>query len=423
MYVDVDEGVGDKCVRCSAIGRAIGAHIDMQEEKENGGQVLKFSGKPVDSLKLLEVDEELLGSIVNEGAVFKAVELSDKIVLCTSDKTYAVKSVETSNSILLIDDISEFSNEQARVNIDVNSDEVGPVTQMEGAVEGKDIEICAALGEHWEIEEIHPDLSQLTEILRRRSYAGSNDKMIEGDGIESPGYSTEELFQSIQASELELMGALQECGAFLMDNKWQILEESYLSSFLDILIGKISQNKWSRDALPLADLLNILHEDDFRKEVSLHCIRQFGVAPMFVDSIDENSKASLDTGKICRHYARSILRKSPKWKLKALMDQWVSRVPVGMEPTTEMLEGLVLKEATGADEELIYLPIDSLPGNAKKRFEILFSYRKKFKEEDLKPYLKGIVVPPGNSIDSIIEDNLHSFKSANNVTMYVKKDF
>ena len=54
-----------------------------------------------EKLQLLEVDEELLQEIISTGVVIKGAP-ADEAVLCTASKTYSLKQVETSNTLLLI---------------------------------------------------------------------------------------------------------------------------------------------------------------------------------------------------------------------------------------------------------------------------------------------------------------------------------
>jgi hypothetical protein len=54
-----------------------------------------------DALTLLEVDEETLKEIVARGVVIKGAP-AQEAVLCTAHKTFALKQVETSNTLLLV---------------------------------------------------------------------------------------------------------------------------------------------------------------------------------------------------------------------------------------------------------------------------------------------------------------------------------
>jgi sister chromatid cohesion protein DCC1 len=54
-----------------------------------------------EKLQLLEVDEALLAEIVASGVVIKGGR-DEEAVLCTASKTYALKQVETSNTLLLV---------------------------------------------------------------------------------------------------------------------------------------------------------------------------------------------------------------------------------------------------------------------------------------------------------------------------------
>jgi hypothetical protein len=54
-----------------------------------------------EKLQLLEVDEELLQEIIRTGVVIKGAPAAEA-VLCTASKTFVLKQVETSNTLLLI---------------------------------------------------------------------------------------------------------------------------------------------------------------------------------------------------------------------------------------------------------------------------------------------------------------------------------
>ena len=110
---------------------------------------LVFAVRECDELRLLELDERWLEDIACGGAVIKASAPDDKVVLCTSERTFSLKSVETSNSVFLVNDAANL----AKSGVGTGAEAGSALTQMENASEAADkIEVCAIKGEHWEIE-------------------------------------------------------------------------------------------------------------------------------------------------------------------------------------------------------------------------------------------------------------------------------
>eukprot|EP00213_Chloropicon_mariensis_P004744 CAMPEP_0197475456 /NCGR_PEP_ID=MMETSP1309-20131121/6907_1 /TAXON_ID=464262 /ORGANISM="Genus nov. species nov., Strain RCC998" /LENGTH=292 /DNA_ID=CAMNT_0043015489 /DNA_START=57 /DNA_END=932 /DNA_ORIENTATION=- len=290
------------------------------------------------------------------------------------------------------------------------------MTQMKeadqpGAAE-RGVNVCTILNENWEMEQIAPEFKRLDEMLSRSAF-GDTDDDVHGMEIEEEeeeklnsrrrrggavGYTLEELLSKVQASESELLDALHERNALQIGDRWMSMSKSYLSSLVDVLVSKVSENKWDYNDLPLARVLSCMEKEDFEKEGTLHCIRVFGSAPMFLGGVNDSSKGSLDETKVCRHYAKQVFETSAntRWKETTFYEQWNAAVPVGMEPSTDMLDGLVLKEAVGGNEtELIYYPVDGLPRDPTARFDLLFRERTAWQANQIKHFFSGMTIPPG----------------------------
>ena len=79
--------------------------MDVVSDSRLSSKVLSFDLVETEDVKLLEVEtDDMLECLVQGKAVIKAVDPAEKVVLCTQDKTFAVKSVETSNNLFLIED-------------------------------------------------------------------------------------------------------------------------------------------------------------------------------------------------------------------------------------------------------------------------------------------------------------------------------
>ena len=75
--------------------------------------------------------------------------------------------------------------------------------------------------------------------------------------------------------------------------------------------------------------------------------------------------------------------------------------------TLELCKNLSLVEHIGTDKFIKRFYASDLPTDVKDRFKLLFQVRSKWTEEDLKPFIDGIVCT-GKSISSILIKNTRS---------------
>ena len=132
-------------------------------------------------------------------------------------------------------------------------------------------------------------------------------------------------------------------------------------------------------------------------------------------SVSETTRASVDETKLCLHYAKKVLRKKAYTKAQPFLEEWERSIPVGLEVKPEMLRGLALLDGSGG---LAYF--GDLPRDPKARFAALFGHQSRWKAQDLKPFLAGVVVPPGKQVENILEEHLHIYRK-DEVDMYVLK--
>ena len=426
----------------------------VEPSAKNGAVTISFDEVETEGIKLLEVSsDDMLQCLKDGGAVIKASDLADKVVLCTQERTYSVKSVETSNSVFLVENGSSDAFAApaglARVDGDENGGAPGgtpgPMTQMakatraidESAEEGKasrEVKVCAIANENWEMEQIAPDFKRLDELLRDCQESGCDAATLEaGEGAAAAsddgndpaglvGYTVEELLLEVQASETELVEELHRRGdAMQVGDKWVPLSEASTSALLDVLASKVSENGWAWESLPMAQVLRAMEEEEFRKEATLHCVRTLGSAPMFLGSVTPDTKGRVDARKLCVHYARRLLGRKNYNKAEAFMEDWRNTVPVGLEVSVDMLSGFGLANDAGG---ITFL--DNLPRDPKLRFDVLFAERARWLAADMRPFVEGITTPPGKQIDDVLLEHCHGYRpqgKSENPLMYVQKHF
>ncbi|XP_047951178.1 sister chromatid cohesion protein DCC1 [Salvia hispanica] len=333
---------------------------------------------PHNDLMLLELDDKLLPDILHQRVTLRG-QPDEDAVLCTSSKTYAVKFVGTSNSMLLIPPSEDVS--RSRNNKDDGSLAVASVLKVAPG--------CM------ELVEVAPKLDELKLLLSQKPYSfGEASEMDISEEREETGlglYRWEDLVERIQASDEELKMGLQSISAVEIDGYWRILDDSYMHAILSMLLHNVILSNWSINALDEDEVLGMLEADGFPRNIAKHCLQAYGNK---VD--DEGACVShlwiLDERRVCVCLAREIL-KGGKMKLEIFMEKWMRKLPDGMCASFEMLEGEILTEKLGIETWLYPFSVSSLPSTPAERFAILFQQRLKWEWKDLQPYVRDLKVP------------------------------
>lgn len=337
---------------------------------------------PHDDMILLELDEKLLPDVLDQRISLRG-QLDEDAVLCTRSKTYAVKFVGNSNSVLLIPPSDQFSHE-SHIKKNTAEEVVASVIKV-------------ALG-NMELVEIAPKVDKLKLLLSRNplklgelTETDDLDEMIDND---KSLYRWDDLTDMIQASDEELRTALNAFSAIEINGYWRIVDESYMDAILNILLQNSILNDWSLNALNEDEVVGVLESDGFTRKIARHCLQVYG------SKVDRESLWRLDERKVCVHFARGILR-GGKMKMESFMEEWRRKVPERMSVNFDILEAEVLTETLGIQTWVYAFSISSLPCDPAARFSALFHERKKWEWRDLNPYIRDLSVP-GLSSDALL---------------------
>lgn len=313
---------------------------------------------------------------MNCSLVFKGSQ-GEEAVLCSRSKTFAIKSVETSNLVLLVDPAAgrpvtdtttEIDGEQktdmaiekdSRNDLSganhlrkVDMDTVpGLRTQREiseDAAKNAPVVVSAVANAHLELIQVRPRLHALDKALKRCPYGLGEDNadcIAKKDhaacsGMNEDGYTWDELLEIVQASPDELGNALEKCGAICIDGRWRSIDPTFLGTLLEIILLTIVEKGWSTDRIPCAELSTSLEETGYKPEVILHCLKLFGcsnnekdidnsdrvmdVENMAIDGqfsgrnfntnwLDSTLCFSLNDNLVCRYFGIKLLDQRSKW--------------------------------------------------------------------------------------------------------------
>lgn len=346
---------------------------------------------PHEDLMLLELDEKLLPDILQQRVTLRGHPTEDA-VLCTQTKTYSVKFVGTSNSVLLIPPSDLFG-----MCVEENAQHVSETSHNQKASAA----IIKVAPGSMELVEVAPRIDKLKLLLEKNPYESDELEMVDAEGTGENGkclYTWEDLVNMIQASDHELRRGLQALSAVEINGYWRIIDEKYMDLILTMLVHSVVMNDWSFNSLKEDEVLDVLESDGFPRILALHCLQVYGNK---VDKDLSNKNTwILDERQVCVHFARKVL-KGGKMKMEVFAEEWRKKIPAGMEGTFDMLEGEVLTDRLGVDTLVRAFSVSSLPSNPAERFSILFKERPKWELKDIRSYIRDLSVP-GLSLEDML---------------------
>ncbi|ESP05567.1 hypothetical protein LOTGIDRAFT_208569 [Lottia gigantea] len=314
----------------------------------------------------MELDSNILQCLTVGDRVVIRGDKEDGAVLCTLDKTYDIKEAETSNSLLIIPDL-KFSQD----------------LPSEGDVHLTFNQVTSVLQTYYELRPCKPKLKKLKEVLERNPYSGKeceNDEHHQGKK-----YTLNDLLDTIQASESEILQALHQFKACHIDGYWRLLEFDFLTQVLNHVLQLIDENDWLDSGIPLEECCQTL-QDLFPRCVISHVVETY---------CDKNTTSDavvykISEDRVCRFFAELLLRGSGQFNYKEFLEVWQQSVPEGMKTDTSQLEGLALTNLDCNIPVIWHFPVEDLPEDIQERFEFLFKTREKWTRDDITPYIKDL---------------------------------
>ncbi|RKP26865.1 hypothetical protein SYNPS1DRAFT_27458 [Syncephalis pseudoplumigaleata] len=396
---------------------------DYEERGPAGGGVVATEDLENHGYALLELDEALEQALLDQSTDQPSSSSSpsttlvirgqprDEAVLCTSSSTFALRRVEWSNALLVVD---------AGSAADAAEDEVQP---------GTSATIQATLAHLLEARPIKANTTRLPELMAQAKAVW--------DGV-SPltkvsACTLDELRAQVQASDYELVEGLVHYDIVQLEDGGyrQITSEHLCHVLASIFTACAAEDIRLDDRAPVtlrqcfafmglapstrqggscssddADLLSPM--------VVRHCFRKFattcdadgasGDAAMHVDEAAYEDRPHVFVeSSVCRYIGQEVLRqhKSIHYEQHAFMEAWSASVPEGYTVSLDMLEGICIPNETddaagsgAAPKTLLYLPIDELPRDPAARMRMLFDMRAKWSAEELRVYLADIAITP-----------------------------
>mmetsp|Transcript_10093 Transcript_10093/g.10183 ORF Transcript_10093/g.10183 Transcript_10093/m.10183 type:complete len:378 (+) Transcript_10093:108-1241(+) len=324
-----------------------------------------FGGKDV---RLFEVSDDILNLIScgEKICIIGEDDGKDGAVLCTSDSTFSIKKVESSNSTFLV-----------------------------SGSESSEFTIYSKCNDYYELTASFPRIHRINDLLKPTIYRGANND-VEFPPNPDQLYKYLELRSRISASEKELNVALSELHVTEINGYCRILDQITLYETYKELIDTIIEEKWQIESIPNALMVGERAACSGLDPVFLHhALSTLGTCVNELWKLDSD-----EISKIVAHILfqeRVCTKPNTLWPKEDFLFTWASRLPGTANPSLNLLLGIaVLEESISVDGGAYrYLPLKDLPKDAKERFQHLFTVRPSYSLEEITPYLEDLVGKPG----------------------------
>ncbi|TDL26230.1 hypothetical protein BD410DRAFT_572988 [Rickenella mellea] len=352
---------------------------------------------------LLELPPELF-AVMQDGTESNLTvkgRATDDAVLCTSEKTYNIRSVTLSNAFCVL-------------------------TSPEGEESGQTV-IRDSIQEIYELVPSISKLHRIDGILKDCEY----DEGLEDDDDyrnDRPNkrarYTYSDIKMDVQASDCELDRGLREKHVLVVNGELRPISPSYLTTVLELLLTTLVSLSQSPDAASAVDLADALENDhEIRRDISMQVMSWFG--ELSSEAVKSAMKWKADIEAIVRQVGLGILRAhSEPLSQDELLKKWSDAVGDTFETKVSMahLLGNYLSEpsASTASHRITYFPSSRLPLSPAERLSDLFLTRSRWKADDIAPFLADIAVD-NKDRDKMLMKYARSTTDATGVTWYTAK--
>lgn len=339
-----------------------------------------------DGVRLLELDGDLLRDLEAGKSLAVKGEDDENCVLVTDDKTYELRSAETSNLLLVTRDL--FAAEGLR------REKADRRDADESAGDLEFPRVRAMFSEYLETRPVKPRLQKLRALLEENLYAGEVEE--KDDSRVGRKYAKRDLVAKVQSSAAEIEAELARLHAVEIDGRWRLLDPDYFNSVLSHVLNLIDENSWPLDAVPVEEVLKVLKELE-PEEVILNVLERVGKERKEEEEEEDRDVVLLfriDQRRVAANFAQVILQKAGRFHLDDFLSVWRCSLPEMFDPPdVTMLRGMALVDAKGVPPSVSYFPKADLPEDAASRFDFLFLTRDKWTKEDIEPYLDDLTTP------------------------------
>ncbi|PPR07045.1 hypothetical protein CVT26_005246 [Gymnopilus dilepis] len=335
----------------------------------------KSSGE-AGAYKLIELTPDLTALIENASKNDEQLRFTIKgqpnedAVLCTPDKTFGMRSVVLSNTLLVVTPVPDENASGFADDAVVIRDQLNEVIELVPAV---------------------PKLHKLSSLIRNRQYDEGQEDEPEDDDSDTLRLTYSKAKEEIQASDAELDRGLKERRILIINNELRPIAPNYLNHLLELILNLLVSLSMKHTSISVEELCNALSSDhDVPRTVSTQVMAWFGEI--------SDGRWKMDVESVVKEVGLGILRNHKQEPIEKdeLLAKWKSKVgdTFADSVSIDLLAGNYIETEVfgGSVTTLKYFPASELPVDPAARFADLFLTRSKWKGEEISPFLSDIAV-------------------------------
>lgn len=335
---------------------------------------------------MLELDDHLLSEISEGNIVQIKGGLNEKVVLCSSSRTYELKEAEISNSLILAPAL-KFGQQTTTSPLKVSKNHINrsldKSTEAEGSENRKERElehlnILKIFNEYFECRPIKPRFRKLYDLLQLTRYSGpENETNIETRFL----FTWKQLLDTTQCSESEFQSGLNLLRAIPIGRHIRAFSVEYEHRVVSIMLGLIDENSWDLDEIDrditITSLAGIVPEEIAE-----------GLLDIYTEpSASKPGKLQYKEDYVCQIVARHILQPGMKFHREDFMSTWQEDLPSQIVIKEEYLKGIGIIDQFAKPVSVISLNEFLLPTSLHERIKVLFSVKAQWTVEEISPFL------------------------------------
>nr|XP_023026569.1 sister chromatid cohesion protein DCC1 [Leptinotarsa decemlineata] len=331
-------------------------------------QMLHFTDEDLNNhdYKLLQLDSHLLSEITAGNTLFIKGEDEDEVVICSETSTFHVTEAETSNSLLLVNDL--------KLSNDIDESAEHKVSK---------VSVSAIFFDYLEATVGKPHLKKINDFLSCTTFKGPE---FEHEIDKEKLFSLGELANVVQASNKELREALNPMNVIELEGKIRLLDFSYQFRVLSYMFKLIEENSWQLDEIDFDETVESL-TDLVPREVVCGLFDKYAEESKVIDSLQ---LYKYKENEVCTFFASALLHGTEKLSLEEFMQVWTDSVPEGMVPKEEMLYGIAIINRNINPNIVVAFDENTLPEDIIERFKRLFEVKEKWSVPEIAPYIRRL---------------------------------
>lgn len=349
--------------------------------------------------------------------------LNEKVVLCTSSKTYEVRNAEQSNALLVIpnlllgkdtnDGVIE-SPPTGAINKSLDKsleDDENQSSQLSDEHEIQHKKILNIFYNYLECKPTKPKSRKVHDLLKLTMYSGPEN---EGDIDRKSLFTHRQLLNTIQCSAAEFDELLVKLRCFEIDGFMRILDYTYEYRVVATMLSLINENSWQLDEIERDETINAL-EGIIPNEITENIFNFYTTN----EHVTNEGKFRYREDLVCRIVALNVLVDDLKFHIDEFFETCQSALPAGFKMDEKHLAGLAVVDRDCRQPWVRGLFEENLPMNLTERLKILFQHKPRWTFDHIAPFV-SVFATANLSITALLAKNLRTLVD-NGVRYYLSK--